>query len=45
MKTILLFGLNRRHPWSPGRIGRPVAVLWLLVFVAYTIVMFLQETR
>ncbi len=43
--TILLFGLNRRHPWSPGRIGRPVAVLWLLVFVAYTIVMFLQETR
>ena len=43
--TILLFGLNLRHPRSPGRIGRPVAVLWLLVFVAYTIVMFLQETR
>jgi len=43
--SILVFGMNWRHPKWPGAIRRREAVLWLLVFVAYTVLMFLQETH
>ena len=42
--SILLFGVNRRHPMWPGVIRRRHATVWLLVFTAYTVLMFLQET-
>ena len=42
--SILAFGINWRHPTQAGRITRWDGVLWLLSFVVYTIVMFLQET-
>ncbi len=42
--SILVFGLNCRHPRQPGRISRREAAVWLLVFAVYTAVMFLQET-
>ena len=42
--SILLFGLNWRRPKEPGVIRRRLAVVWLLVFVGYTALMFLQET-
>ena len=42
--TIMLFGINWRHPKEPGRIGRVEAVLWILSFFGYTVLMFLQET-
>ena len=41
--SISLFGINWRHPKWPGAIVRREAVLWLLVFVVYTVVMFCQE--
>ena len=42
--SILVFGLNCRNPREPGRIRRREAAVWLLVFVGYSVVMFLQET-
>ena len=42
--SILVFGLNCRNPREPGRIRRREAAVWLLVFVGYTAIMFLQET-
>ena len=42
--SILFFGVNRRHPMWPGAIRRRHATVWLVVFVAYTVLMFLQET-
>lgn len=42
--SILLFGVNFRHPKWPGAIVRKKAIVWLLAFVVYTVVMFLQET-
>ena len=42
--SILFFGVNRRHPMWPGAIRRREAIVWLAVFVGYTVVMFLQET-
>ena len=43
--SILVFGMNWRHPKWPGAIRRREAVVWLLVFVGYTVLMFFQETR
>jgi len=43
--SITLFGVNWRHPTWPGVIKRREAVVWLIVFVAYTILMFYQETH
>lgn len=43
--SILLFGVNWRHPKWPGAIRRREALVWLSVFVAYTILMFYQETH
>ena len=42
--SILLFGFNWRHPKESGVINRKEAVGWILAFVVYTLVMFLQET-
>ena len=42
--SILAFGINWRHPTQTGRITRWEGVLWVLSFVAYSIVMFFQET-
>ncbi len=42
--SILFFGFNRRHPMWPGVIRRRHATVWLVVFAAYTVLMFLQET-
>ena len=42
--SILFFGVNRRHPMWPGVIKRRHAAVWLIVFTAYTVLMFLQET-
>ena len=42
--SILVFGVNRRHPRWPGAITRREAAIWLIVFAAYTVLMFLQET-
>ena len=41
--SIMLFGVNWRSPREPGCVTRPKAVVWVLVFVAYTVLMFLQE--
>ena len=43
--SITLFGVNWRSPRSPGAITRPKALVWLLVFVAYTALMLIQETH
>ena len=42
--SILFFGVNRRHLRWPGVIKRRHAVVWLVIFVIYTVVMFLEET-
>ena len=42
--SIFFFGFNWKHPKFPGAINRKKAFIWLSVFVAYTIIMFLQET-
>lgn len=42
--SILAFGINWRHPTQAGRITRWEGVLWILSFVAYSVLMFLQET-
>ena len=42
--SILVFGLNWRHPSRPGRIGRVKASIWLAAFLAYMVLMVLQET-
>ena len=41
--SIMLFGVNWRNPREPGCVTRPKAVVWVAVFVAYTVLMFLQE--
>ena len=43
--SITAFGVNWKHPKWPGAIRRPEAIVWLLVFVGYTVLMFIQETR
>lgn len=42
--SIFAFGINWRHPTQAGRITRWEGVLWVLSFVAYSVLMFLQET-
>ena len=43
--SIMFFGINWKHPKWPGAIQRKEATAWLLVFVAYTLLMFYQETH
>ena len=42
--SIFAFGINWRRPTQAGRITRWEGVLWILSFVAYSVLMFLQET-
>ncbi len=42
--SITLFGVNLRNPKEPGSIGRWKALVWISLFVAYTVFMFHQET-
>ena len=43
--SILLFVINRKHPKWPGAIQRKEAWIWIVTFVAYTLLMFYQETH
>ena len=43
--SISLFGINWTHPKRDGVIGRLEAVLWILSFIGYTVLMFIQESR
>ena len=41
--SIMLFGMNYRHPGKEGRISRFCGAVWLLAFLAYVAVMISQE--
>ena len=43
--SIMFFGMNWKHPKWPGAIQRKEATAWILIFVAYTLLMFYQETH
>ena len=43
--SIMFFGMNWRHPKWPGAIQRKEATAWIVIFVAYTHLMFYQETH
>ena len=43
--TIMFFGMNWKHPKWPGAIQRKEAWAWIAIFVAYTLLMFYQETH
>ncbi len=43
--SIMFFGMNWKHPKWPGAIQRKEAIVWILTFIVYTIVMFYQETN
>ena len=43
--SIMVFGVNWRHPKWPGAIRRWEAFIWIAVFVGYTALMICQETR
>ena len=43
--SILLFGINWKHPKWPGAVQRKEAIVWIVVFVGYTLLMFYQETH
>lgn len=42
--SIALFGVNWRRFRSPGTVNRAEGLLWLVVFAAYTVLLFIQET-
>ena len=43
--SIMFFGINWKHPKWPGAIQRKEAWIWIGTFVAYTLLMFYQETH
>ena len=43
--SVMCFGVNWRHPRQPGLIRRREALLWLVVFAGYSLLMIWQETR
>ena len=43
--SILFFGINWKHPKWPGAIQRKEAWIWIVTFIAYTLLMFYQETH
>ena len=43
--SILLFGMNWKSVRKPGSIQRKEALVWIAIFVAYTVLMFYQETH
>ena len=42
--SIMIFGVNWKHPKWPGAIRKREGMVWLVIFVGYTLLMFLQET-
>ena len=42
--SILFFGVNWKHPGRPGVIRRKEAVIWIVTFIVYTLLMFRQGT-
>ena len=40
--SILFFGVNWKHPGRPGAIRRKEAMIWIVTFVVYTLLMFYQ---
>ena len=43
--SIMFFGINWRHPKWPGAVQWKEATAWIVTFVAYTVLMFWQETH
>ena len=43
--SIMFFGINWRHPKWPGAVQWKEATAWIVTFVAYTVLMFYQETH
>ena len=43
--SIMFFGINWKHPKWPGAIQWKEATAWIVTFVAYTVLMFWQETH
>ena len=43
--SIMFFGINWKHPKWPGAVQWKEATAWIVTFVAYTILMFYQETH
>ena len=43
--SITLFGINWKHPKWPGVIRKREALVWIVAFVGYTLLMLYQETR
>ena len=42
--SIMFFGINWKHPKWPGAVQWREATTWIVTFVAYTVLMFYQET-
>ena len=43
--SIMFFGINWKHPKWPGAVQWKEATAWIVTFVAYTVLMFWQETH
>ena len=43
--SIMFFGINWKHPKWPGAVQWKEATAWIVTFVAYTVLMFYQETH
>ena len=43
--SIMFFGINWKHLKWPGAVQRKEAIAWIATFVAYTLLMFYQETH
>ena len=43
--SIMFFGINWKHPKWPGAVQWKEATAWIVTFVAYTLLMFYQETH
>ena len=43
--SIMFFGINWKHPKWPGAVQWREATAWIVTFVAYTVLMFYQETH
>ena len=43
--SIMFFGINWKHPKWPGAVQWREATAWIVTFVAYTVLMFWQETH
>jgi cation:H+ antiporter len=43
--SIMIFGINWRRPRAAGSVNRIEGALWILLFVAYTALMIIQEVK